>query len=204
MAGRSYDQYCPIAVALDVIGDRWTLLILRELSIDDRRFTDLRSALPGIAPNLLADRLRDLQGEGLVEQRELPPPAARAVYSITTAGRDVVPVLRSLARFGASRLGPPSTRTSVRPSMAVYAMVAPYHQPEAPGERFHARLHVDGATFDLRTDGDQLSLRSRPDESPDVELELVGRDLVAARQGRPLHLPRTAAAKRFRRLFQLA
>ena len=79
MANRSYDQYCPIAVALDALGDRWTLLILRELTIGERRFTDLRTALPGIAPNLLADRLRDLQERGLVEQRELPPPAARAV-----------------------------------------------------------------------------------------------------------------------------
>lgn len=203
MAGRSYDQYCPIAAALDVIGDRWTLLILRELAIGDRRFTDLRRALPGIAPNLLADRLRDLQADGLVEQRELPPPAARAVYAITTAGKEVVPVLRSLARFGAGRLGPADEATSVRPTMAVFAMVAPYHRPEATGERFHARLHVDGATFDLRSDGDQLSLRSRPDDVPDVELDLDGRDLVAARQGHPLRLPRTAAAKRFRTLFRL-
>lgn len=203
MAGRSYDQYCPIAAALDVIGDRWTLLILRELSIADRRFTDLRTGLPGIAPNLLADRLRDLQADGLVEQRELPPPAARTVYAVTAAGREVVPVLRSLARFGAGRLGPPSEAATVRPSMAVYAMVAPYHRAEAAGERFHARLHVDGVTFDLRTDGDQLSMRSRPDESPDVDLELDGRDLVAARQGHPLRLPKTAAARRFRRLFQL-
>lgn len=203
MAGRSYDQYCPIAAALDVIGDRWTLLILRELSIGERRFTDLRRALPGIAPNLLADRLRDLHHDGLVEQRELPPPAARTVYAVTAAGREVVPVLRSLARFGAGRLDPPTDETAVRPSMAVYAMVAPYHRPEASGERFHARLHVDGVTFDVRTDGDHLSLQPQPDASPDLELDVAGRDLVAARQGHPLRLPRTAAARRFGRLFEI-
>ena len=114
MVHRSYDQYCPIAAALDVVGDRWTLLIMRELTTGDRRFTDLRAALPGIAPNLLADRLRELQADGLVEQRELPPPAARTVYAATAAGREVVPVLRSLARFGVARLGPPGDDDVVR------------------------------------------------------------------------------------------
>src|SRR5688500_11690563 len=106
MPTRRYDQYCPIAVALDTLGDRWTLLILRDLSMGEQRFTDLKATLRGIAPNLLAERLRDLQADGLVEQRELPPPAARSVYAITDAGREAVPVLRALARFGAGRLGP--------------------------------------------------------------------------------------------------
>jgi DNA-binding HxlR family transcriptional regulator len=201
---RSYDQYCPIAAALDVLGDRWTLLILRELTMGERRFTDLRTALPGIAPNLLADRLRDLQAEGLVEQRELPPPAARTVYAATQAGLEVVPVLRSLARFGAERLGPPAEDVAVLPRMAVYAMVSPYHAPEPVGERFHARLLVDGATFDVLTDGPRVSLRRRPDATPDVEIEVSARDLVAARQGRASPLPSTPEAQRFARLFQLA
>jgi len=204
MVHRSYDQYCPIAAALDVVGDRWTLLILRELTMGDRRFTDLRAALPGIAPNLLADRLRQLQADGLVEQRELPPPAARTVYAATAAGREVVPVLRALARFGADRLDPPTADDVVRPQMAVYGMLSPYHVPEGDGERFHARLVVDGTVFDVVTDGPKLSLRRRPDETPDTELEVAARDLVAARQGAAMRLPRTAAARRFARLFQLA
>jgi DNA-binding HxlR family transcriptional regulator len=204
MVHRSYEQYCPIARALDALGDRWTLLILRELTMGERRFTDLRAALPGIAPNLLADRLRELQAEGLVEQRELPPPAARTVYAATAEGRDVVPVLRALARFGAGRLGPPADDAEVRPRMAVYGLVTPYHVPEPAGARFHARLHVDGETFDLLTDGGDLSLRRRVDDVPDLELEISARDLVAARQGRAPTLPRSAGARRFARLFQLA
>ena len=204
MVHRSYDQYCPIAAALDVLGDRWTLLIMRELTMGERRFTDLRAALPGIAPNLLADRLRQLQADELVEQRELPPPAARTVYAATDAGREVVPVLRSLARFGAGRLDPPGADDEVLPHMAVYAMVSPYHVPEAPGERFHARLLVDGRTFDVLTDGPRLSLRRRPDETPDTEIEISARDLVAARQGTAATLPATPGARRFARLFQLA
>jgi DNA-binding HxlR family transcriptional regulator len=204
MVHRSYEQYCPIAAALDLLGDRWTLLIMRELTMGERRFTDLRTALPGIAPNLLSDRLRELQAEGLVEQRELPPPAARTVYAATADGREVVPVLRSLARFGVDRLTPPTDDDDVRPQMAVYAMVAPYHVPEAVGERFHARLLVDGRTFDVVTDGPRLSLRRREDETPDVEIEISARELVAARQGTAATLPRSAGAKRFARLFELS
>jgi DNA-binding HxlR family transcriptional regulator len=205
VAHRSYEQYCPIAAALDVLGDRWTLLILRELTMGEHRFTDLRAALPGIAPNLLAERLRDLQAAGLVEQRELPPPAARTVYAVTADGRDVVPVLRALARFGVGRLGVPADDVAVRPRMAVYGMVAPFHAPERAGERFHARLHVDGETFDLVTEGADLSMRRRHDEVPDLELEISARDLVAAREHRAVpRLPASASAERFASLYQLA
>ena len=204
MVHRSYDQYCPIAAALDVLGDRWTLLIMRELTMGERRFTDLKTALPGIAPNLLTERLRELQTEGLVEQRELPPPAARTVYAATARGREVVPVLRSLARFGVGRLDPPGDDVEVKPHMAVYAMVSPYHSPEPAGERFHTRLLVDGRTFDVLTDGSRLSLRRRPDATPDVEIEISARDLVAARQGSATTLPDSPGAQRFARLFRLA
>jgi DNA-binding HxlR family transcriptional regulator len=204
MAHRSYEQYCPVAAALDVLGDRWTLLILRELTIGERRFTDLKESLPGIAPNLLADRLRDLQTAGLVEQRELPPPAARTVYAATAEGREVVPVLRALARFGARRLGPPADDVHVRQRMAVYGLLAPYHVPEPAGERFHARLHVDGETYDVLTDGADLSLRRREDEVPDLDLVLSARELVNARQGGTTTLPRSATGRRFANLFQLS
>ena len=100
LSERTYGQYCPIAAGLDLVGDRWTLLICRELAQGDRRYTDLCSALDGIAPNLLSDRLRMLQDAGLVTTAELPPPAARSVYRLTDDGRDVIPVLRAMARFG--------------------------------------------------------------------------------------------------------
>ena len=98
---RSYNQNCPIALGLDVLGDRWTLLILRELVGGPRRYGDIRVELPGIATNLLAERLRELEAAGLIERTELPPPAARAVLGLTEAGwRYVVPVLQSVARLG--------------------------------------------------------------------------------------------------------
>jgi DNA-binding HxlR family transcriptional regulator len=208
MGHRSYEQYCPVAAALDVLGDRWTLLIMRELLTGDRRFTDLRKALPGIAPNLLAERLRDLHDDGLVEQRELPPPAARTVYAATADGRAVVPILQALARFGVSRLGSPD-EAAPQPRVAVYGMLTPFHRPEPEGARFHARLELDGQAFDLVTDGPHLSTRPRPEDVPDVVVRATARDVVAARQGRrPLDGDVVAADPtafdRFARLFQLA
>jgi DNA-binding HxlR family transcriptional regulator len=204
MGHRTYDQYCPVAAALDVVGDRWTLLIMRELLTGDRRFTDLRRALPGIAPNLLAERLRDLQAEGIVDHKELPPPAARTVYTATAEGRALVPVLQALARFGVARLGPPEEADPL-PRMAVFGMLTPFHRPEPEGSRFHARLAVDGEVYDLVTDGVRLSTRRRPAEDPDVTLHTTARDIVAARQGlRPLpRIDGADAVGRFARLFQL-
>lgn len=97
---RTYDQYCALARALDHVGHRWTLLILRELLLGPKRFTDLRHGLPGIANNLLADRLRQLQADGLVVQRDMPPPAASTVYELTAAGRDLREAVQALIRWG--------------------------------------------------------------------------------------------------------
>ena len=117
------EQYCPIARALDVLGDRWTLLILRELVIGDQRFTDLREHLPGIAPTMLTQRLRTMTEQGLVTVKELPPPAARSVYTVTDRGRSVVPVLRALTRWGMPLLEEPDDDLVVRPWTAANAAV---------------------------------------------------------------------------------
>jgi len=192
-------------MALDVVGDRWTLLILRELLVGERRFTDLRRALAGLAPNLLTDRLRELEAQGLVERRELPPPAARTVYAATADGRATAPVLQALARYGATRLGPPGAQR-VRPSMAVFGMLVPYHRPD--GQRLHARLDVDGETFDLVSDDGALSTRPRPDLQPDVVVTASAAGIVATRTGRrPFRsaiISGTAAdRRRFAALFDL-
>lgn len=101
---RSYGQYCAIARSLDLVGDRWTMLIVRELWLRPCRYTDLRQALPGIATNLLADRLRDMEADGLVSRTEEPPPVATTVYRLTERGRALEPVLFELARWGAPLL----------------------------------------------------------------------------------------------------
>ena len=104
---RSYQQNCPIAKGLDVLGERWTLLILRELIGGARRYGDLRAQLPGIATNLLADRLRELENAGLVDREELPPPVARTVYTLSETGwRKVLPVVKAIATFGLDMVEP--------------------------------------------------------------------------------------------------
>ena len=98
---RSYDEYCALAKSLDVVGDRWTLLIVRELELRGAcRYTDLRNGLPGIATNLLADRLRELENEGLVAREEAPPPIASTLFRLTPRGAELRPVLESLVRWG--------------------------------------------------------------------------------------------------------
>ena len=183
---RTYGQYCPIAAGLDLIGDRWTLLLLRELSMGDRRFTDLRAALPGIAPNLLTERLRSLQSIGLITAVELPPPAARSVYSLTEEGRRVEPVLRSVARFGAAYLsGEPNETLDAK--RVAYALLAPWRRrPEA---EIRARLTIargDVAgkrddTVDLVLDVDGMQVEA-PSGKPDVALRIAVLDLVNTRQ----------------------
>jgi DNA-binding HxlR family transcriptional regulator len=101
------DQYCPIACALGLVGERWTLLVVRELMRGPKRYTDLAEHLPGIGTNILAARLKELEAAGLVVKRKLPPPAPATVYELTPSGRALKPVLHALARFGARLLGPP-------------------------------------------------------------------------------------------------
>ncbi len=183
---RTYGQYCPIAIGLDVIGDRWTLLMLRELSMGDRRFTDLRADLPGIAPNLLTERLRSLQAAGLVNAVDLPPPAARSVYRLTDEGRRIEPVLRSVARFGSRYLtGEPSEAFDAR--RAAYALLAPWRR--RPAEKIRARFIVlKGDVGDEQPDAVDLVLDVEgmqvepPVGKPDVTLRLAIADLVAARR----------------------
>ena len=104
---KRYDQYCPIAHSLGLIGERWTLLVVRELLYGPKRYTDLVDHLPGIGTNILAARLKELESAGIVEKRKLPPPWASTVYELTPAGRELRPVLHELARFGARLMGPP-------------------------------------------------------------------------------------------------
>ena len=102
---RSYGQYCGLAKALDVIGDRWSLLIVRELLIrGSRRYTDLREGLPGIATNLLADRIRELEEAGVISREAAPPPVATTLWQLTARGEQLRPVVQSLGRWGAPLL----------------------------------------------------------------------------------------------------
>ncbi|MET9776565.1 helix-turn-helix domain-containing protein [Streptomyces sp. NPDC006367] len=111
---RSYDQYCSAARALDAVGDRWTLLIVRELLAGPRRYTDLHADLPGVSTDVLASRLKDMEREGLTTRRRLPPPGAVYVYELTPRGRRLLPVLEALGAWGAGELGERRPTDAVR------------------------------------------------------------------------------------------
>ncbi|MFB7245723.1 transcriptional regulator [Streptomyces populi] len=111
---RSYDQYCSAARALDAVGDRWTLLIVRELLGGPRRYTDLHADLPGVSTDVLASRLKDMERDGLTARRRLPPPGAAYVYELTGRGRDLLPVLQALGEWGAPALGERRPTDAVR------------------------------------------------------------------------------------------
>ncbi|MET7853001.1 helix-turn-helix domain-containing protein [Streptomyces avermitilis] len=111
---RSYDQYCSAARALDAVGDRWTLLIVRELLGGPRRYTDLHADLPGVSTDVLASRLKDMERDGLTTRRRLPPPGAVYVYELTERGRELMPVLQALGSWGAPALAERRATDAVR------------------------------------------------------------------------------------------
>jgi DNA-binding HxlR family transcriptional regulator len=169
---KSYAQPCTIATALDLVGDRWTLLILRELSFGEQRFTDLKTALPGIATNLLTERLRKLEDVGIAEQVELPAPAARSVYRLTRDGVRIRPVLRALAKFGMPYLEEPIA-ADVRPRMAVYGGSGSLFDPVgALGADLRVRFLLDGEEHWLEVRDGKLV---RADRTAPPDLTFTGR-----------------------------
>jgi DNA-binding HxlR family transcriptional regulator len=177
---KRHDQYCPIARTLDVLGDRWSLLIMRELLLGDRRFVDLREWLPGVSPTLLTKRLQQLTANGLVATIELPPPAARTVYTATDRGREAIPIIRAMTHFGMKLLPPPRASTKLRPqSVAYVAVEAWYDSSAANGIDEVYRLVVDGAEFSLGSARREQTAKRKPD----LVLTAPAHVLVSARLG---------------------
>jgi DNA-binding HxlR family transcriptional regulator len=192
---RNYDQVCPIAHGLDVLGERWTLLILRELVGGPRRYSDLRAQLPGIATNLLAQRLNELGQAGIVARTEVPAPIARTVYSLTdVAWRLVVPILGAIARFGLEtmRFDGEGFRSSLNGFLV--GVLLGFDAVRADGVQATYRVQIDGRSFDFAvTDGRLAAARGEPD----VMLTASTSDLAAARFGRTV-AQRKAALRKLR------
>src|SRR5918992_2124088 len=133
MPRHRYQQYCALARTLDVAGDRWTLLIVRELAPGPRRFTDLLDGLPGVSRNLLTERLRALERAGIISRHELPPPAVRRVYELTDDGRDLATAMAPLIAWGARRIGERTPGDTFRPRWPAVAIGGPPAPPGAGG-----------------------------------------------------------------------
>ncbi len=160
---RAYDQYCPIAHALDLVGERWSLLVVRELMRGPKRYTDLAETL-GIGTNILAARLKDLEAGGIVARRTLPPPAASRVYELTDYGRGLKSAIRERAVWGARSLGPPTDPAELFPGWLENAIDSVLG-PIAPPGRFEFRVGDEVATL---VDGETIGGRV---EAPDVVVE---------------------------------
>jgi DNA-binding HxlR family transcriptional regulator len=137
---RSYGEACRFAYALDVVGERWALLVVRELLLGPKRFTDLRAGLPHASSNILSERLRDLEHGGVIQRRKLPPPAASTVYELTEWGRELEPVVTKLGAWGARSPIPPDSQ-EIGPDSIVLALRSLF-DPGAAGDL--------GAVYELR------------------------------------------------------
>lgn len=215
MTRRTYDQYCPIATALDVVGERWSLLIVRELLIGPRRYSELRAALPGMWTNLLADRLSHLERHGVIRRVQRPPPEGRTDYELTDDGLALEPVLLALGGWGLSRLGCRRPGQPLPTSTAVLAGLRAWFRPELAvdvNEVFGAQ--VSELNLVLEVSGGRLQIDPADGRVPKATLMADPDALLAVRRGeltvadaeqsRKLGFqgPRTAVA-RLRRLFQL-
>jgi len=170
---RTYDQYCSVARALDVIGDRWTLLIVRELLIrGPSRYTDLQYGLPGIATNLLAERLRDLEAEGIVTKEVAPPPVATTLFRLTPRGEALDSVLAALGRWGAPLLAGPTGDAAFRGHWLKFPLELHLadHQPDA----VPATIEIHAGEQPMLVDVGDGTIRVHPGQSPDPEVTLTG------------------------------
>jgi DNA-binding HxlR family transcriptional regulator len=170
---RSYGQYCSLAKALDVVGDRWTLLIVRELLLRGAcRYTDLRNGLPGIATNLLADRLRDLELAGIVAREEAPPPIASTLFRLTPRGEELRGALVELGRWGAPLMLEPDGDEEFR-SHWLAMPVELYLTDRTPdGPPITIEVHAGGEPMLIETAGGRA--RTYPGEAADPDAVLRG------------------------------
>jgi DNA-binding HxlR family transcriptional regulator len=168
---RTYGQYCGLAKALDVVGGRWSMLVIRELIAGPRRFRDLMDGLPGIGTNLLTDRLRQLQDAEVVRKRTLPPPAGSTVYELTERGRELVPILDRLAVWGYATMGQLGKGDEFRIHWLMLAGQRAFRPEAARGERITCEMRTsedDVAHF--RIDDGDFEILHGPADDPDVSL----------------------------------
>jgi DNA-binding HxlR family transcriptional regulator len=167
---KSYGQRCPLARALDLVGERWSLLVVRELLLGQRRYTDLLDGLPGVGTNILAARLAALQEAGLVTKRTLPAPTAVTVYELTQAGRELAPAVRALSVWGERHGTPVSDEQAARPGWILMGVAR-------RGARLQdgrsCELWVGDDVFELAAADGELTVAARPAPAADAVVTLM-------------------------------
>src|ERR671919_639981 len=212
MPEHRYQQFCGLARTLDVVGDRWTLLIVRELMPGPRRFTDLIDGLPGIARNLLTERLRALERDGVIARNDLPPPAARQVYELTDDGRDLANAMAPLIAWGSRRMGDRKPGESFRARWAAVGMASLADWEAAKGVSETYQYLVGDSAFHFTVYDGSIELHDGRAENPAVTLttdeetwaDIASGKITAASAAATGALTLTGdpeAAKRLRKIF---
>jgi DNA-binding HxlR family transcriptional regulator len=166
---KRYDQYCPVCHALGLVGERWALLVVRELLKGPKRYTDLLDGLPGVGTNILAARLRELEAGGIVRKRKLPPPAASTVYELTEYGQELEEPLYALARWGARTLGPPGRGDHLYPDWGLNAFAALLDPEAARGLTATYVVRVGKETYTVQLDDSQVHVEAGASEDADLD-----------------------------------
>jgi DNA-binding HxlR family transcriptional regulator len=180
---RQYAQYCPVARSLDVLGERWTLLVVRDLLMGPQRYTDLREGLPGIATDLLTARLRALEQAGYVRRRRLPRPASVSVYELTDAGQALAPLVLQLARTGLAILGGPADEEDLSAEALVLSLRASFRPEEAGSDEASYQLDLDGEPFNVRVRDGWAETARGPAPEPAAKLTTSARALAQLLSG---------------------
>ncbi|MEO1644745.1 MAG: winged helix-turn-helix transcriptional regulator [Chloroflexota bacterium] len=172
MANKTYNQYCAIANALDIVGERWTLLVVRNLLAGPKRFSDLQKGLPGISTNVLTDRLKKLEANDTIASRYLPAPAASNVYELTPTGYELVSALGALARWGAMMLGEPTDDQHIVPESVIFMILGMFWGKGNESISLTCNLQVDSARyseiFAITLSEGQVMIAQQPHSEPDI------------------------------------
>ena len=167
---RTYGDRCGVARALDLVGERWALLVVRELLLGPKRFTDLRAGLPHVGPDVLAQRLRDLEQSGLVRRGTLPPPAGSRIYELTERGRELEPVVLALGRFGSVATFPPG-EAEIGVDAVVIALKSLFAPAAAQGMAASYELRLGEQRFRLDVADGRIEIARGSAPAPDAAIE---------------------------------
>ena len=170
MAGkRTYGDPCGIARALDVVGERWALLVVRELLLGPKRFTDLRAGLPNLGPDVLSQRLRELEAGGLVTRRTLAPPAGSRVYELTERGRELEDVIVALGRWGSTAPLPPEAN-EIGVDSTILGLKTLFDPERSDGLDATVELRLGDQSFQARVSDGAFAVARGPSDRPDAVL----------------------------------
>jgi DNA-binding HxlR family transcriptional regulator len=171
MAGkRTYGDRCGVARALDLVGERWALLIVRELLLGPKRFTDLRTGLPHVSPDVLSQRLRELEEAGILARIKLPPPVAARVYELTQRGKDLKPIILELGRWGSLEPFPPDAEAQLGIDALVVALMTVFNPAAADGFRASYELRLGEDVFRARVAGGEFDVERGAADRPDATI----------------------------------